>query len=148
MTRLTDVHATANEMIVDLSDGVYGVWEAMKLVSSSAGTIDPDAALMGEFGVLLSIDMSEIYGGKFYKLYNNLCQKDLVATHACIRSIQLGLVSKADIHEAIDGKKPLDVKDVMAKVRARLPDFAKDIPSVFDDGIKLLKPRGLSGGPS
>lgn len=85
--------------------------------------IDPDNA-MGGLGVILSLDTLGLYGSKIWMLYKDVCNQDLPSMLAVLRGWQLGYVSDAQIHNAVDRHGAgLNVDEIHAKVIERLPRF-------------------------
>ncbi len=149
MARIQLTNMSVPEMVVALSEGVPGAALTVIDLLKKAGAIDPDN-VAGGFAPLLMLDQSGIYGSKIYQLHVYVCGEDLTKTVACLRAIQLGLLSGADLDQAIDGVTKLNTDDVFAKVRQQLPTFAPDYKVVTSppaNSAANAPGRSIGGGP-
>ena len=105
-----------------LVDGNVGAISAILKCVKAQPTVDPDDA-MGPFSVLFSLDNLDCYGPRIWQLFKKVCDQNPLRMLAVMRAIQLGIVRHADVTKAIDGGARLDVDDLLAKVRERLPSF-------------------------
>lgn len=117
-----------------LSEGNPGAINVMMQLLSNTEKVDPDA-LMGPLAHILTLDSFEIYGCKIWILYKDVCGEDIINTIAVIRAVQLGLLKKhvlirtLDVIDSVDRRETMsiDVPKLLAAVKERLPNFAKDI---------------------
>lgn len=149
MSRVNNLQITLEEAMLAVSGANLGAMSALQQLVNTAEKIDPDNAL-GSFGTIMTLDDCGIYDRNVWQMYEDLCELDIVAMHACLRSVQLGLVSPDNMLAVVENKKSVDVKDVVLKIRQALPSFAKDIPSVFDEVAPswTFGPKGFSDGPT
>jgi hypothetical protein len=122
---LTDTPMSA---IIKLCEGNPGALEVCCELFKTGSQTDPDAALEG-LAPLLDLDTLGIYGSKIWMLFKDVCGEDIVKTHACLRGHQLGFLSGGDLRSAIQGDGKVDTDDLLAKVRARLPNFGHLMPA-------------------
>ena len=114
---------TAVTAVVKMAEGNPGAVMVLAQMFNKGAKIDPDSAL-GGFGPVLDLDALGIYGSRIWMLYKDVCGEDIVKTLAVLRAHQLGHVSAAQLHHAIDnGGDGLDPDDALAKVQAELPAF-------------------------
>jgi len=117
------LHMTARDMLLEMCEGNPGCINVLMSMLTQGDQIDPDAALGGLHN-LLSLDTLEVYGSRVWMLYKDVCGQDLVKTVGVLRGWQLGFVKREQISHAIDNRgEGLDVDDVLAKVREKLPKF-------------------------
>ena len=120
---------TEEDIIIAMSAGNPGAINTCCLIINSGAKIDPDSAL-GGFGNLMDLDMLEIYGEKIYKLWDHVCNRDIVKVITVLRAYQLGQLAGVDapaIYHAIDHHGAgLDLEAIVAAVKARLPNFRAD----------------------
>lgn len=118
-----NLEMNAMDVIMTLSDGNPGAMKVLMDSFEKMPQIDPDDAF-GSWGLLIHLDSMEIYGERIWMLYKDLCGQDMVNTIAMARAWQLGIVRSEDLRDAINGLTVIDVRDVLAKVKERLPNFA------------------------
>lgn len=120
---LTD---TLIDIFTKLSEGNPGALTILLRMYHEGDKIDPDAAGGGVIH-LLSIDSFGIYGPRIWMLYKDVCGSDLVNTLGVLRAVQLGIISRQLLDQAIDGinNSELDIVDLLRQVREVLPDFGK-----------------------
>jgi len=121
MSRLK-LEMSINDALFAMSDGNPG---AISVLMESIGRnqqIDPDSGL-GELGLVLNLDHLEVYGPRIWMLYKDLCGEDLPRTTAVVRAVQLGILPRETLDEAIDGKTTIDIEDIVKRVQTELPDF-------------------------
>jgi hypothetical protein len=121
MTERMKASQSVQEAIHAMTSGNPGSMSVLNNIMQSGDVIDPDD-MMGGFGTMLSMDMAEIHDTKIWELYKS-CGKDLVGTVACMRAYQLGVMSKKEIHDAIESHAKLNVSDIVAKVQEEFPNF-------------------------
>ena len=102
-------------------EAVNVLMEAFKNTSK----IDPDSAFEG-MTLFFDFDSLGIYGSKIWMLYKDVCGQDHVNLHAVMRAFQLGILPESSLRRAINGEETLDLPDLLAKVRERLPRFASE----------------------
>ncbi len=121
-----------------LSDGNPGAVNVLMMILKEGSAIDPDAA--DPSLTLLSFDTNEIYGSRIWVLYKNVCDQSLVKTIAALRAVQLGIVSKETLNDAIgdvNGQKHNEEareffrNEAQTKVREELSNFG--IPTAEAD---------------
>ena len=117
-----------------LADGNIGALTAILKLSAAAREVDPDSALQ-EFTPLFELDSYGIYSDRVWVLFKYICKQNETTTIGLLRAVQLGILPEADLQTAIDieneggGKKhSLNVTELLAKVRERLPNFKKSEP--------------------
>ena len=101
--------------------------EAMLIVMDllrEAKKIDPDSRALSGFGALYNLDSCGIYGSRIEQLHKDVCRGDLTRTVACLRATQLRLIEADDLNQAIDKKIKLNVENILAMVKEKLPLFA------------------------
>jgi hypothetical protein len=120
---LTD---TVQTMLMKMSEGNPGALHVCVELLQKGADIDQQAAL-GGLSAILALDSEGIYGSRIYVLYSQICNRDLVATMAVLRAIQLGIISGYRVAAAIDHRtgKALDVSDILQRVREYLVDFQR-----------------------
>lgn len=116
------------DIVMKMSEGNPGAVSVLAQLLKENGRIDPDSAL-AEIGTILHLDTAGIYGSKIWMVYKDICGEDITSMIGLLRGAQLGYISDRDINKALDqpyaslGAGVLE--DVLAKVRERLPAFAK-----------------------
>ncbi|MFO7742771.1 MAG: hypothetical protein R6X31_10720 [Anaerolineae bacterium] len=120
---LTDtMFDVANKM----SEGNPGALRVVMELLAEGGDIDPDNG-MGGLGHVLSMDTLNLYSSKIWMLYKDVCGQDLKKMVAVLRGWQLGMVTKGEIHRAVDNwGAGLDVEDILNQVQERLPEFGRE----------------------
>jgi len=111
-----------NDALFAMSDGNPGAITVLMDSVKRNHEIDPQNAF-GPWGLALNLDEFEIYGSRIWGLYKNLCGEDLPRTTAVVRAVQMGIISRETLDQAIDGKTTIDIKEITDKVREELPDF-------------------------
>lgn len=115
-----------------LAEGNIGAVRVLLQLASTEAKIDPDAALPG-IGVLLDLEQHGFYGSRIWMLYKDVCGQDITKMHAVLRAMQLGLVKKSAVENAIGtdetrGKPDaIDVWALLTAVKERLPRFASEV---------------------
>ena len=126
MARIQSLNMSTMDVFVALADGNPGAIKAMLDIFENAEKVDPDA-MLGGLGAVLSLDTHQIYGPRIWMLYKDVCDGDVVKVLALLRGVQLGLMPVSTLNTAIDNRgQGVDVSDVLARVRQRLPAFAPD----------------------
>lgn len=129
-----DLHDTIPDILTKLSNGVIGAVSVLIHIIKHAHEIDPDGfGGMEGAGVLtiLSFDEHGIYGEDIWILFKDICGQNYTNLLGVLRAIQLGYISEdlvtADIRarKIGDRSKAINVPDLLAKVRERLPAFGK-----------------------
>jgi hypothetical protein len=117
---LTD---SIQDVLFKMSEGNPGALTVCLGILEHGDKIDPDD-VMGGLGVILSLDSLELYGAKIWMLFKDVCEKELPQMLGLLRGHQLGYVTAAQIHHAVekygDG---INITDICAKVVERLPRF-------------------------
>ena len=114
---------TIFEVAYKMSEGNPGGLSVIMKIIDEGDTIDSDNAL-GFFGPLLILDGIGIYGGRIWRLYKDVCKENITHTIACIRAVQLGVISSFDLNSAIDNcGKEFYLNETLRLVKERLPNF-------------------------
>lgn len=122
--RIRDLSATPMQILVEFAEGNPGAITAMLALMKAAPEIDPDSAF-GPMSPLFSLDNLDCYGSRIWMLYKDVCGQDVHKVLGLMRANQLGFVSEKTINAAISGDRAaLDIPDLLAKVKERLPAFA------------------------
>jgi len=128
---LTD---SIQDVLFKMSEGNPGALTVCLGILEHGDKIDPDNA-MGGLGVILSLDTLQLYGAKIWMLFKDVCGKDLPQMLGVLRGHQLGYVTDAQVHHAVENYGDgINIPDICAKVVERLPRFKlqplnKDYPS-------------------
>lgn len=129
--RLTDSNADIKQMVATLSGGYPGSLAAMVELLATAAKINPHEGELAGFGLLLAMDMAHIYDAKIHGLHNDLCQRNITHTHACIRAAQMGIVSSQQIDQAIMMRGAgFDMQGMLDQVKKELPFLNLDVQTV------------------
>ena len=123
MSRLIGMNT--NDMVFALSEGNPGAINVIMDSIHSSKEIDPDNCA-GEFGTIINLDMCEVYGRRIWMLFKDVCGERLGRTAAMLRAVQLGIISREQLDDAIDGKTELNVDEICQKVSSELPNFKMD----------------------
>jgi len=116
---------TINDMVIAMSDGNPGAITVLMDSILSSKEIDPDN-WVGELGMIMNLEMCEVYGSRIWMLFKDVCGERLGRTAAMLRAVQLGIISRVQLDDAIDGKTQLDVDEICQKVSFELPSFKMD----------------------
>lgn len=121
------------DMLKKMASGNPGALSVLLKIIEETPKVDPQNA-MGSITPILMLDTLDIYEGRIWLLYKDVCGEDIVKTLACIRGCQLNIITDQQLADAVDGKETtLDPSDVLKKVKERLRDFD-------------TSPRGLPAG--
>ena len=115
---------TTHEIIFKMSEGNPGAVRVLCEILQNP-QIDPDG-FMGPTGVILSLDILELYGSNIWILYKDVCGESVVKFIAVTRAYQLGFATEKAIHQALNDPEILDVDSLCAQVEERLPNFNKE----------------------
>jgi len=114
---------TTQQAIAVMGGGNPGALRVLCDLIRHAEKIDPDS-LLGAIGPMLNLDMAGIWEHRIWMLYKDVCGECLLSMIALIRANQLGLLNRAVLDYAIDNRGDgVDVKEILAKVQTRLPQF-------------------------
>ena len=117
---LTD---SIQDVLFKMSEGNPGALTVCLGILEHGEKIDPDNA-MGGLGVILSLDTLGLYGSKIWMLYKDACGKELPQMLGVLRGHQLGYVTDAQVHHAVENYGDgINIPDICAKVVERLPRF-------------------------
>ncbi len=121
---MTRIQLDDNMMTIvqKMSEGNPGAVSVLMSILARGSSIDPDGAL-GGMGAVLSLDTHGIYRDRIWMLFKNVAGEDLEATLGVLRSVQLGILSDAEMQAAIDGAGSLDLTSVRTRLSERLPNF-------------------------
>lgn len=114
-----------NDIIYKISEGNPGALTVLLRSMTEVKDVDPDCALEN-LGPALLLDTFGIYGSNIWILYKDCCYQDIHLFWACLRGLQLGLVTEWEINDAIlKNGKGFEPKILLRKIREELPNFAK-----------------------
>ena len=120
--KLTD---SVTGVIAKLAEGNPGATRICCELIKEGDKIDPNAA-MGGLASLLGMDTLSIYGSRIWLLYKDVCGQSIPKVVAVLKGWQLGMLTDKSIDNAIDYGKQIDIVDLVAKIRERLPNFWKE----------------------
>jgi len=121
-TRIT-LEDTEMSAVMKLSEGNPGAAKVCIRLLKESGDIDTDSFL-GGLGTLLSLDTEHVYGPAIWMLYKDVCKESLWKTVAVLRSCQLGFLSNATLHHAINNYGDgLNLDELAKKVTDQLNGF-------------------------
>jgi hypothetical protein len=88
---------------------------------SSNRRIDPSNGF-GPLGAVVTLHSSGIKGNKINLLFNSICQGNIARLIAILRAVQLGLICKTEVHQAMSicensKEEALDVRNIYHKVK-------------------------------
>lgn len=110
--------------ITKMSEGNPGAATVLTRVMLDGSKIDPDAGHGQSIFILLGFDSRGIFGSRVWMLYKDVCRERLDHTIAMVRAVQLGILPEKVLDHAIDNRgQGLDVADICAQVKERLPNF-------------------------
>lgn len=108
-----------------MCSGNVGVLSVLLAITSTGAHIDPDAA-MGSMNGILLLDALKIYGSRIWQLYNDVCDSDLTHMLACLRAVQMGLISADVLNHAIENRgEGIEAEKVLQAVQELLPRFGR-----------------------
>jgi hypothetical protein len=114
------------DIITKLSEGNPGALTVLITTFKENPTIDPDDAFEN-IGAILSFDSYGIYGSRIWMLFKDVCHQNIILMLACLRAVQLGLLSESVLQYAIDNYgQGLIPEDVLKQVQTKLPRFGKN----------------------
>lgn len=117
------------EIVVALAEGNPGAIQAMMELIHGAPTIDPDSAF-GALSPLFDLDNLDCYGSNIWQFFKDVCGQDVHKMIGVMRANQLGYVSDKTIMRAVEGDRgALNIPDLLAQVKARLPAFQIEKPA-------------------
>lgn len=127
-----ELNDTLHDIVLKLGEGHIGAISVLAKMSTQGDEIDPDDFLKG-LGSVLFLDTLGIYGYKVWFLYKDICKESILNTIGILRAVQLGIfpadrlqkiISTEDAGGRINMPDGL-LEELIAKVQARLPSFAK-----------------------
>lgn len=114
---------TEMSAVMKLAEGNPGALTVCVRLLKEAGDIDTDSFL-GGLGALLSLDTEQVYGPAIWMLYKDVCKESLWKTVAVLRSCQLGILSNASLHHAINNRGDgINLDELTKKVTDQLGGF-------------------------
>lgn len=120
---LTD---TTMGMILKMAGGNPGAMTVIVQLLEKGEAIDPDAAF-GSLAQVLALDTHGIYEEKIWMFYKDICNQDIGMMIGLLRGIQLGIMPKRELKDALDQNYArMDgarIAEVLEAVRERLPAF-------------------------
>lgn len=121
MTRLSlDMHI--NDALFKMSGGNPGALHVLMESIRTSPKIDP-ANAMGEWGFIINLDALEIYESQIWVLYKDLCGEDLTKTIALVRSVQMGILAKEKLLNAMSKTETIDIDHIVGLLQESLPEF-------------------------
>ncbi len=112
--------------IVKLSEESPEATTVCVMMVEKGEEIDPDAVL-GGFGILLTLDTYNIYGSRIWMLYKDVCKQDLIKTIAALRACQMGFFPIEKLQHAIDhygeGVDPVELHKMVKEILPRFADL-------------------------
>ena len=152
MSAMTIIQALSKSKPETSSPNPEAMLIVMDLLRESK-KIDPDSRALSGFGALYNLDSCGIYGSRIEQLHKSVCGGDLTRTVACLRATQLRLIEIDDLNQAIDKKTQLNVENILAMVKEKLPLFAlsynvlklqdNNVGKIADNGSSRKKVQGL-----
>ncbi len=119
--QLTD---TVLDVFTKLAEGNFGAAAVLKQMMEKGKDIDPDCGGGEPIFMMMYLDTYGIYGARLWMLYKDVAGQNLSKAWACVRATQLGFISDTQLDHAIDNRGDgLDLNEVCAKVKERLPNF-------------------------
>ena len=88
------------EILLKMGEGNPGASNVIAKTLTSGATIDPHG-FAGGLGCILMMDTYKIYGSDIWMLYKDVCNEDIANVLACLRAVQLGIISGDELHYAI-----------------------------------------------
>lgn len=133
MNRLT-LDDDAITAISKMSEGIPGAAIALAELAKQTPAIDPHAGL-GPLHYLFFLDDLHVYGPRIWILFKDVCKSDYTKMIAVLRAWQLGFLPRESLVTAIDTARKsapmkLDLEDLLAQVKDRVPDFGKQAVKV------------------
>lgn len=123
-SRIT-MQMSLQDVVFEMSEGNPGAINV--IMSLLTENVDPDNAL-GGLGSVLLLDTFNIYGSNIWILFKDLGRGNVARAAAIVRGCQLGIISPAELSTMLADSRSVDpskIDEVVASVRARLPNFAE-----------------------
>jgi hypothetical protein len=114
-----------NDILFAMSKGNPGAINVIMDSLKHGEEIDPDNGFKS-WGLAINLDTVGVYDSRIWMLYKDVCRENLAHTIGMARSVQLGIVTAEELHQAIEGKRTIDVEATLAKVCEQLPRFNKE----------------------
>lgn len=125
--RIKSLDMTIPDVFAELSryeSGGYnpGALSVLMQIWEKVPEIDPDCMI--PLLTILSLDTHKIYAERIWMFYKDVCGQDLTKMLGVLRAVQLGLLPEREMTHAIDNRgNGLDIEQILANVRGRLPRF-------------------------
>ena len=116
---------TTFDAIFTVSEGNAGALKVLTDSLQKSPEIDPENVFQ-ELGFIINLDAFEIYGSNIWILYKDICRENLSKTIAMVRAIQLGVISRDNLFDALNGLHFFDMQEVLDGVKQRLPSLMVD----------------------
>lgn len=121
MTRLSlDMHI--NDALFKMSGGNPGAIHVLMESIRTSHQIDPANGL-GAWGFIINLDALEIYESQIWILYKDLCGENIAKTIGLARSVQMGILAKEKLINAINKTETIDVDHIVGQLQESLPEF-------------------------
>lgn len=117
-------------MMMKMAEGNPGAVTALMAILRDGNIIDPQAwSGNGGLAAIMSLDEYEIYGGRIWCLYKDVCNKNILKCIAVIRAVQCGIITREQLNHAVDNRGAgLCLSNIVDKVKSTLSDFGKAWP--------------------
>ena len=116
---------SVSEIVMVMSEGNPGAIQACMEILKKGEKVDPEA-FAGGLSHLLLLDTLGIWGERLYKLWNDVCKRNVGWMIALLRAQQLGLagINKETLNFAIDNRGAgVDLDAVVTAVKNHLSNF-------------------------
>ena len=114
-------------MMLKLAEGNPGALTVLRKILRDGNIIDPQAwSGNGGLAAIMNLDEYEIYGGRIWCLYKDVCDEDSLKFVAVLRAVQLGIITREQLNHAVDNRGAgLDMDAVVTAVKTELKLFGK-----------------------
>ncbi|MFA5395534.1 MAG: hypothetical protein WC346_05880 [Methanogenium sp.] len=120
-----ELHDSFMNIAVKMCGGNPGAMTVILRLFKEEPYIDPDSALPG-INTILSLDDMGIYNEQIWMIYKDVCKEDIVDLIGLFRARQLGYIPGHSLLASIDNPSLINVKELVNKVKQRLPNFGKN----------------------
>lgn len=128
---------TLFDMLTVLAEGNPGALQVALKLYQEGGQHDPASAL-GGLGSLLSLDTLGVYGSDIWLLYKDGCKESLADLVMFLRSSQLTITKREDVHDFLRAVKsckehPFDPRERAQMARDRLKAMRMSNPLLREE---------------
>lgn len=113
------------EVLNLMSEGNPGAFSVCMALLNHASQLDPDTSSAAQ-QCILQLDVMNIYGTRLYRLWNDVCKRDIPALIAICRAYEFGLagINSEKLDDAINNcGAGIDLVALITKVQDFLPNF-------------------------